>query len=85
MAYVRNRTDGRVARGQAEGLDANHLRGHVKSILDPSFRYTPSFNTDLDKTFARIRRHQRQQEKRVVQATGESLGKVTSIVRKTIR
>ena len=28
----------------------------MKSILDPSFRYTASFNTDLQKTFARIRR-----------------------------
>ncbi|MGA8032626.1 MAG: hypothetical protein WCB48_09540 [Casimicrobiaceae bacterium] len=57
----------------------------MKSILDPSFRYTPSFNTDLGKTFARIRRHQRQQDKTAVQVTGESLAKVTSIVRKTIR
>jgi len=31
----------------------------VKSILDPSFRYTPSFETDLRKTFARIRRDRR--------------------------
>ena len=28
----------------------------MKSILDPSFRYTTSFNTDLSKTFARVRR-----------------------------
>ena len=27
----------------------------MKSILDPSFRYTTSYNTDLKKTFARIR------------------------------
>jgi hypothetical protein len=26
----------------------------MKSILDPSFRYTASFNTDLHKAFARI-------------------------------
>jgi hypothetical protein len=39
----------------------------------------------LDKTFARIRRQQRQQEERVTQAAGESLAKVTSIVRKTVR
>ena len=31
----------------------------MKSILDPSFRYTNSANTDLRKTFARIRREQR--------------------------
>jgi hypothetical protein len=31
----------------------------MKSILDPSFRYTPSVETDLRKTFARIRRELR--------------------------
>ena len=30
----------------------------MKSILDRSFRYTPSAETDLRKTFARIRRAQ---------------------------
>lgn len=33
----------------------------MKSILDPSFRYTASVNTDLHKTFARIRCDQRQE------------------------
>ena len=33
----------------------------MKSILDPSFRYTQSVETDLRKTFARIRREQRKQ------------------------
>ena len=33
----------------------------MKSILDHSFRYTRSIDTDLRKTFARIRREQRQQ------------------------
>lgn len=28
----------------------------MKRILDPSFRYTPSYDTDLRKTFERIRR-----------------------------
>lgn len=28
----------------------------MKSILDPSFRYTPSAATDVRKTFARVRR-----------------------------
>ena len=28
----------------------------MKSLLDPSFRYTSSANTDIRKTFARIRR-----------------------------
>ena len=30
----------------------------MKSILDPSFRYTPSSETDVRKTFERIRREQ---------------------------
>ena len=30
----------------------------MKSILDSSFRYTPSDQTDLRKTFAKIRREQ---------------------------
>ena len=32
----------------------------MKSILDPSFKYTSSANTDIAKTFARVRRMQRQ-------------------------
>jgi len=32
----------------------------AKSLLDRSFRYTPSFETDLKSTFARIRREMRQ-------------------------
>jgi tRNA (Thr-GGU) A37 N-methylase len=32
----------------------------MKSILDPSFEYTSSENTDIAKTFARIRRMERQ-------------------------
>jgi hypothetical protein len=31
----------------------------MKSILDPSFRYVPSVETDLRKTFARVRRELR--------------------------
>ncbi len=33
----------------------------MKSILDPTFRYTPSASTDLRKTFARVRREMRKQ------------------------
>jgi hypothetical protein len=35
--------------------------GYMKSILDPSFRYTKSVETDLRKTFARVRRELRKQ------------------------
>ena len=31
----------------------------MKTILDPSFRYTASFDTDLRRTFARVREEQR--------------------------
>jgi hypothetical protein len=34
------------------------VESQVKSILDPSFRYTKSIDTDIRKTFARIRREQ---------------------------
>ena len=34
----------------------------MKSILDPSFRYTNSVETDLRKTFARARRDLRKQQ-----------------------
>lgn len=30
----------------------------MKSILDPTFRYTNAANTDIRKTFARIRKEQ---------------------------
>jgi uncharacterized protein (DUF2342 family) len=59
------------------------VEGHVKSILDPSFRYVPSCDTDLRETFARIRRDHREEAERAVQATPGVLGNVSSIVRKT--
>jgi hypothetical protein len=34
----------------------------MKSILDPSFHYTKSVETDLRKTFARVRRELRKQQ-----------------------
>lgn len=35
----------------------------MKSILHPSFKYIPACNTDIRKTFARIRREQAEQQK----------------------
>lgn len=35
----------------------------MKSILDPSFKYTSSVNTSISKTFARIRKQQREAAK----------------------
>lgn len=47
----------------------------MKSILDPSFRYTSSVNTDLTKTFARVRKAQREIEKaRIEQREREAEG-----------
>lgn len=37
----------------------------MKSILDPSFQYTTSFNTDIQKTFARIRRERQKTSERL--------------------
>lgn len=54
----------------------------MKSLLDPSFRYFPSFDTDLERTFARIRRDRRIDAEQAKQATAKTLVKVSSIVRK---
>ena len=35
----------------------------MKSVLDPSFRYVPSSQTDIRKTFARVRREMRQKDR----------------------
>jgi hypothetical protein len=54
----------------------------MKSILDPSFRYTASFNTDLSKTFARVRRDSLRDAEAREQAASETLAKVSPIIRK---
>jgi hypothetical protein len=66
-------------------IRGQQIQPHMKSILDPSFRYTASFNTDLQKTFARIRHDHRQEAERAVQATADALASVSSIVRKAGR
>ena len=35
----------------------------MKSLLDPTFRYVPSSQTDIRKTFARVRREMRARER----------------------
>lgn len=52
----------------------------MKSILDSSFRYTPSTQTDLKKTFARLRREQKAADAARVKAI---LGPVTPIAAAT--
>ena len=53
----------------------------MKSILDRTFRYTPSFETDLRKTFARIQRERKIAAQSEATAAPPPLAKVTSIVR----
>lgn len=53
----------------------------MKSILDRTFRYTPSVQTDLRKTFARIRREHQLQEHVRAQAAAEAKLKVSPIRR----
>ena len=48
----------------------------MKSIFDHSFRYVPSAETNLRKTFARLRREQRKDSSRVGDAAN---AKVTPI------
>jgi hypothetical protein len=53
----------------------------MKSILDPSFRYTSSANTDIRKTFARIRRESRRQPAATPRDEPDAAKKVTPIFR----
>lgn len=54
----------------------------MKTILDPSFRYTASFNTDLKKTFARVRRNQRQDSPKAAPVRAVNLVSLSSMTRK---
>jgi hypothetical protein len=44
----------------------------MKHILDSSFRYKPSFDTDVRRTFERIRRQQQQPKARTASTAKES-------------
>ena len=48
-------------------------RGFMKSVLDASFKYTPSFETDVRKTFHRVRRRQVQTSSRVLVTNSREL------------
>lgn len=45
----------------------------MKSILDPTFQYIPSVETDIRKTFARIRREQRKEQDRLAEQNANVL------------
>ncbi len=55
----------------------------MKSVFDRSFHYTPSVQTDIRKTFARIRREQRDQERLREASEAESKANVEPIKRRT--
>jgi hypothetical protein len=55
----------------------------MKSILDPTFRYTPSVQTDVRKTFARIRRELRAQNAKQ-ETEGEIKATVLSLQRRQV-
>ena len=46
----------------------------MKSLLDPTFRYVPSSQTDIRKTFARVRREMRTREQRAPERGRERAG-----------
>ena len=56
----------------------------MNSILDRSFRYTSSVETDLRKTFARIRREQRAQQQPLAHADAETLAKVRPLRQRAV-
>jgi hypothetical protein len=51
----------------------------MKHILDSSFRYKPSFDTDVRKTFERIRKQQQAQEREQAKPNPESRVKVLQL------
>lgn len=46
----------------------------MKHILDSSFRYKPSFDTDVRKTFERVRRQQQMQTREQERASSSPAG-----------
>lgn len=53
----------------------------MKSILNSSFRYTSSAETDLRKTFARVRRKMREEEEQHAIAQAEFKAKVSPLLK----
>lgn len=51
----------------------------MKSIWDKSFKYTPAVQTDIRKTFAKVRREMREKEAARQQAEAEVMMKVMPI------
>jgi hypothetical protein len=71
----------RTRHDEWQGAHAGRTEVRMKSILDPSFRYTSSANTDIRKTFARVRREMRRQSQANPIQDGDNAVKVTPIFR----
>ncbi len=56
----------------------------MKSIFDRSFRYVPAAETDVRKTFARIRRRAKEEEELRAEAEAEAKAKVAQIGQKKV-
>ncbi len=52
----------------------------MKSILDAAFHYTPSFSTDLRKTFARVRSDRQKNAERTAPDAGVTPVEVMTII-----
>ena len=55
----------------------------MKSILDPAFQYTTSFNTDLKTTFARILRDRQKGAERAAPVTADVHVRISTLAGKT--
>lgn len=62
-------------------LGASKQGANVKSIFDSSFKYKPSFDTDVRRTFQRVRRVQQALDRRTAKV-GANDG--SSVVRRSI-
>jgi len=51
----------------------------MKHILDSDFHYRPSFDTDVKKTFEKVRRQQQQAKDRQSKASGDVQVKVLKL------
>jgi len=51
----------------------------MKHILDSEFRYRPSFDTDVRKTFEKVRRQQQVREREQTQSQPETKVKVLKL------
>jgi hypothetical protein len=53
----------------------------MKSILDPTFHYVPSAQTDLRKTFSRVRRELARAKAQATRDAGAMPGRVVPLAR----